>query len=279
MFFRKFLLCLAVTGLFWLTSCESLPQTQAEPASLNIDLQRPSQTASPIPSRTPFPALLATATASDTPTLLPSSTLAPSETPIPSFTPQPTDGPAPDEYYITGISGHRQNYSISCEASAAADWAAFFGEEAYESTIQFELPITDNPDTGFVGNVNDPWGQVPPYSYGVYAEPIAQTLRDLYELPAQAVKNFSLQEIKDEIANDQPVLVWVIGNMVVGIPAEYTDSAGNTVIVAAYEHAVILTGYSQDSIRYLNNGRFFEVPTDVFLNSWAVLENMAVYYD
>jgi uncharacterized protein YvpB len=71
----------------------------------------------------------------------------------------------------------------------------------------------------------------------------------------------------------------VIGNCVGGIPYQYKDQAGNSVIVAAYEHVIIVTGYDDKSIRYMNNGRFYEVPTDVFLNSWSVLENMVVTYN
>jgi len=75
------------------------------------------------------------------------------------------------------------------------------------------------------------------------------------------------------------VIAWVIGNMVGGIPYEYTDKEGNKTTVAAYEHVVILTGYSLENIRYLNNGKFYEVPVDVFLNSWGILGNMAVLHE
>jgi hypothetical protein len=41
---------------------------------------------------------------------------------------------------------------------------------------------------------------------------------------------------------------------------------------------VIVTGYGKDHIRYLNNGKFYQVPVETFLNSWGVLGNMLVYY-
>jgi hypothetical protein len=72
------------------------------------------------------------------------------------------------------------------------------------------------------------------------------------------------------------VIAWVIGNVVGGVPYEYTDQHGNQTIVAAYEHVVILTGYNETHIRYLTNGRFYETPNEVFLNSWWVLGNMVV---
>ncbi len=208
----------------------------------------------------------------------PTPTITPSVPPTATTSPQLSPTPIPSEHYISGIFGHRQTYAISCESSAAADWAGFFGVQVYEADIQFLLPRSDNPDKGFVGDVHDPWGQVPPYSYGVHAAPIAQALQDEYQLPARAAKPFTLEALKAEIASDQPVIAWVIGNMVGGIPADYTDKDGDTTTVAAYEHTVIITGYGEDHIRYMNNGRFYQIPTDTFLNSWGVLKNMVVYY-
>jgi uncharacterized protein YvpB len=183
----------------------------------------------------------------------------------------------PESHYIWDIWGHRQYFPIGCEASAAHDWAWFFGVDINEFNFQMELPVSDNPDLGFVGSVEGPWGQVPPYAYGVHAAPVAQVLRDNYGIPAQAAKEFSIDEIKREIASNQPVIAWVIGNCVGGIPYEYVDQAGNTVVVAAYEHVVIITGYNEDSLRYMNNGKFYDIQYEYFENSWSVLGNMVLY--
>ena len=213
-----------------------------------------------------------------TATLRPSSTLVPSSTPIPSFTPVPSPSPIPESVYLKGVNSFRQSYAIICESRTAVDWADYFGVQIYESDFQFGLPLSDNPNKGFVGNVHDPWGQVPPYSYGVHSAPVATLLKEEYGLPARAATNFSLENLKKEIASGQPVIAWVIGNMVGGIPSEYTDKEGEKVIVAAYEHTVIVTGYGKDHIRYLNNGKFYQVPVETFLNSWGILGNMLVYY-
>ena len=219
-----------------------------------------------------------TQTFEPTSTLRPSSTALASPTPIPSFTTVPSATPIPDSVYLKGVTSFRQSYPISCESRTAVDWADFFGVQIYESDFQFGLPLSDNPDKGFVGDVHDPWGQVPPYSYGVHAAPVATLLKEEYGLSARAVKNFSLENLKKEIASGQPVIAWVIGNMVGGIPSEFVDKEGNKVVVAAYEHTVIVTGYGKDHIRYLNNGNFFQVPMDTFLNSWGVLGNMVIYH-
>lgn len=220
----------------------------------------------------------ATQTVPPTPAFTPSSlpTQAPSLTPSPP--PTPTATPLPEEHIITTFTGHHQFYPLGCEASCAVDWADYFGVFIYQSEFQYSLPLSDNPDLGFVGSVRDPWGQVPPYSYGVHAGPVAEVLRS-YGLNAAGVKGFTMEQLKAEIASNQPVIAWVIGNCVGGVAYEYTDKTGSKVTVAAYEHTIVVTGYGPDTIRYNNNGRYYEVPTEVFLNSWGVLGNMVVYFD
>ena len=184
----------------------------------------------------------------------------------------------PEEFYIRNITGHKQYYPLGCETSTAIDLAKYFGVSIIESEFQLRLPISDNPDYGFVGSVDGPWGQVPPYAYGVHAGPIGDLLRE-YGLNAVGEKNFTIEKLKSEIASGQPVIAWVIGNVVGGIPYEYEDSQGRKVTVAAYEHVVIITGYSDiaGTLRYMNNGKFYDVPVDHFDQSWAVLERMVVY--
>jgi uncharacterized protein YvpB len=193
-------------------------------------------------------------------------------------TPQPAVG-LPAEHFIWNIWGHHQYFAIGCEAAVARDWALFFGVEVHESNFQFQLPVSDNPDYGFVGSVTDPWGQVPPYSYGVHAFPVANLLRSGYGMNARGVKGFTLEQLKIEIAANRPVIAWVVGNMVGGVSYEYTDKQGRKVTVAAYEHVVIVTGYTQESIRYMNNGKFYDIPTRYFENSWQILGNMVVYLE
>jgi uncharacterized protein YvpB len=182
----------------------------------------------------------------------------------------------PGSHYLK-IDAHGKYFYLGCEAAAAVDLAGFYDVLIYQYNFQHELPLSDNPDLGFVGDANGPWGQVPPYAYGVHAAPVADLLQQ-YGIDAEGGKGYTLEQMKEKLAAGHPVIVWVIGNMIGGVPAEYTDSQGNTTIVAAYEHVVILTGYNEDSVRYVNNGRFYEAPNEIFLNSWGVLGNMAVFH-
>jgi len=205
----------------------------------------------------------------------------PTHTPIPptatSIPATPTSYIPPESYYIRDIVGNRQYYALGCEASAAVDLAGYYDVDIYQYDFQINLPISDNPDLGFVGDVNGPWGQIPPYAYGVHAAPVADLLNE-YGVEVEGGKGYTLEDIKLAISQSHPVIVWVIGSMVYSEPVSYEDKLGNTTIVAPYEHVVILTGYDKDSVRYLNNGKYADVPNKAFLNSWGVLGNMAVFH-
>lgn len=212
----------------------------------------------------------ATQTALPVPTNIP-----PTATPVP---PTATPLVLPDETYIRGFVGHRQAYSIGCETSVAVDLAAFYGVAITEYDFQMALPKSDNPDIGFVGDVNGPWGQIPPYAYGVHAAPIAETLNQ-FGVPSEGGKDYTFEHIKTQLAQNKPVIVWVIGHMEYSEPVKYVDKQGITSIVAPYEHVVVLTGYNADTVRYNNNGRYADVQIETFLNSWGVLGNMAVFHE
>lgn len=261
---------LALLSFLFLVACGGA-QLEVD-TSRAIDLPAPALASEVIPTATPLaPEPTAAVPADDTP--------APGGTEMVDRTATPTpDAPVPAEHYITGIYGHKQYFSLGCEASVAKDWAAFFGVEINEFNFQIELPLSDNPDKGFVGDVHGPWGQIPPYAYGVHAVPVAALLRE-YGLPAGGYKQLTVEQIKAELAEGHPVIAWVIGNVVGGVPAEYTDKEGDTTIVAAYEHVVLVTGYNETSLRYNSNGKFYDVPIEVFENSWGVLGNMAIFYE
>ncbi len=206
--------------------------------------------------------------------------------PIIRFTQGPTATEDPDRDYplthdIAGVTGHQQAFPLGCEAAAAVDWARFYDVEINEDEFQESLPVSDNPDKGFVGEVTGRWGQIPPNDYGVHAGPVADLLYDVYELPAVSYSGYTIEDLKRSIANDHPVIAWVIGNVTSGAPKEYTDEDGDVSVVAAFEHVVIVTGYNDNNgtLRYLNNGRSYTVPQETFLNSWGVLDNMVVVYE
>lgn len=184
----------------------------------------------------------------------------------------------PDSAYISGVNGHAQKHSLSCEARSAADLATFWGIRIGENEFLEALPRSDNPDSGFVGSPDNAWGNIPPHGYGVYAGPVADTLRT-FGLQAEAHNNLSWDDLRAQIYAGRPVIVWVIGQMWGGTTTEYTAPDGSTSRVANYEHTMILTGYNQDTVQVVDaySGQYQTYWVSTFLHSWAVLGNMAVF--
>lgn len=61
----------------------------------------------------------------------------------------------PSSAYIDGVTGHPQQHTLSCEARSAVDLADFWGVTFSEDQFLAKLPISDNPEKGFVGYVDD----------------------------------------------------------------------------------------------------------------------------
>jgi uncharacterized protein YvpB len=226
------------------------------------------RTPTPTPTRTP------TATPTNSPTVTPTQTSTPTITPVPA-TATPSDG-LPEEASVYGVVGYPQALPLSCEARSAVDWARYFGISIRELDFQNALPVTDNPNTGFVGDPHDGRGQIPPASYGVHPPPVAALLTS-YGVPSQGYAGYTWQDIRREIAAGRPVIAWVIGNVWSGsVGRSYTASDGETIIVAPYEHTVIITGYTSDSVFIIDNDLVYRVALTRFLDSWGVLGNLVV---
>jgi uncharacterized protein YvpB len=166
----------------------------------------------------------------------------------------------PPSATVSGIVGHAQSHTLSCESRSAVDWAAFYGVTIGENTFQGGLPLSDNPDKGFVGDVNGAPGQIPPDSYGVHAEPVAALLRE-YGVSATAARSVTFTELKQQIAS--------------GI--FYTASDGSVTTVANFEHTAILIGYDEYGVTVVDGNFTYWRAAAEFTNSFSVLGNMAVY--
>lgn len=195
--------------------------------------------------------------------------------PDPDPNPDPIPG-LPPRARIYNISGQPQALPLDCESRVAVDWARYFGYHIGEFDFFENLPKSDNPDAGFVGDVYGVWGQIPPYPYGVHAEPVAALLR-AYGVPAYAHRPLRWDELKTEIAAGRPVYVWTIGAASSNeVPIYYTSSDGHRTIVAHYEHVVIVVGYTESEVIIMDGGTFKTRSIQQFLGSWSALGNMAI---
>jgi subtilisin-like proprotein convertase family protein/uncharacterized protein YvpB len=192
-------------------------------------------------------------------------------------TPEPPPPPQlPAQARIYNISGKPQALPLDCESRVAVDWAAYFGTHINELTFFQNLPRTDNPDTGFVGDVYGAWGQIPPRPYGVHAEPVANLLR-AYGVQAYAHRPLSWDDLRAEIAANRPVYVWTIGAADSNeIPIYYAGSDGITTVVAHYEHTVMVVGYDSSNVILMDGGAIKTRSIFQFLSSWSALGNMAI---
>lgn len=255
-----------------LTATPYQPKTYTPTPSATATITR-----TPTPTETPTPTPTATFTATPTSTATPTETATPTTTY--TFTPTltPADG-LPLEVFIQGVIGYDQTLPLSCEARSAVDWARFFGVSISELDFQYSLPYTDNPNTGFVGDPKGERGQIPPDPYGVHAPPVASLLRS-YGLNAQSRTGMHWQDIRRELAEGQPVIVWVIGNVWQGYGNFYTASDGETMIVAPYEHTVIVIGYTESEVTVVDGGMVYYTSLERFNNSWGILGYMGIIMD
>lgn len=185
-------------------------------------------------------------------------------------------GTLPDYGIVDNFVGYPQSYTLDCETRSAVDLAAFFNVRIDHGQFLNSLPKSDDPNEGFVGYYNDPRGKIPPASYGVYQEPVADLLRS-YGLNAVGVVGFTDDALKYQISRGKPVMVWVIGNTEVGTPVSYTPSNGRTTTVAAYQHTVVVIGYDKENVTLQDGGLKYQRSWNTFDKSWGVLNNRAIY--
>lgn len=181
----------------------------------------------------------------------------------------------PSAAWIDRFTGYAQTYNLDCETRSAVDLASFFGFKINAQEFLTTLLRSDDPNEGFVGNYLDKRGQIPPNSYGVYQEPIAAQLRN-YGFPAVGYKNMSWDQIRYEIANGRPVMVWVVGATEIGTGLLYTPANGKTTYVVPFQHTVVVIGYDASSVTIQDGGTRYQRDLNTFLASWAVLENRGI---
>jgi uncharacterized protein YvpB len=285
------LLCLSFMGLLaviFVTSgyaqAFSLPFiSSSTPTIISLEMffENPS-TATPfqplMPTATNTFTPTATATATATATKVPTSTPYPSYTPIPTRRPAATNAPAADDSdsVVLSISGAGQTHNLSCESRAAVSWAGYYGVSLSEDSFLAHLPSSDDPDTGFVGDPDDYAGSIPPNSYGVHADPVANLL-NAYGVSATAVHSYSFSSLQSQIDAGDPVIVWVYGHVWAGgSPVSYTASNGNTTWVIPYEHTVIVYGYDDSNVWILDGGSKYTRSISIFKDSWSTLGYMAI---
>ncbi len=168
----------------------------------------------------------------------------------------------------------KQDYSLTCEASAASMVANFYGVPLSEGEIIAALPRDENPDLGFRGRLDGaPGGLV---DYGVYAEPIRKILA-AHGLEATPVEG-GVDGIRRALDRRHPVIAWITFKLRAEQPVEIALSSGQKVKMVNYEHTVVVTGYNEEGF-WVNDpydGLEHFYATADFARAFGYLDNMAL---
>jgi uncharacterized protein YvpB len=172
---------------------------------------------------------------------------------------------------------NRQQHNLSCESRSAVDLAAFWGLEIEEDAFLSALPRSDNPYKGFVGNVDAAPGSLPPVGYGVYAEPIAATLRR-FGLAAQTRYRLGIEGLRAELAAGRPVLVWATYSLREEPARVWTSADGEVSDIIPWEHTFVAIGYDANGVYLVDpwDQKIQHYTYDAFGASWSRFRQMAV---
>lgn len=183
----------------------------------------------------------------------------------------------PPAAMVDGVIGHPQQRQLSCESRSATDLGAYWGASFTEDAFFRRLPKSDNPQRGFVGDVDRPAGSMPPVGYGVYGGPIAATLRSL-GLDARAYRAMELNMLKQELAAGRPVVVWATYDMQLPGSETWVSSDGVASTVVRWQHTFIAIGYDQSGLYLIDayDGATKYFSYEAFVPAWEQLDRMVV---
>ena len=186
-------------------------------------------------------------------------------------------GACSSAYVRLPVRGQGQRHNLSCESRSACDLLAWYGRNVDEDAFRLGLPVSDNPDLGFVGDVDGPGGGLPPAGYGVHAGPVAARLRD-YGLAARAVRDVDLTWLKRELSQGRPVVVWAPVGLDAPPPVRLRDGRGRTFLAVRGEHTFLAIGYSGGDLFLLDPalGEVKRVSERRFDAAWSLLGRSAV---
>jgi len=186
----------------------------------------------------------------------------------------------PPEVLLADVPVGKQTRNLNCEFQSASDLAWYYGKPYTwrEIFLRVGHDPGGNPHKGFVGDsLDDPPGRLYPDGYGVYAEPVAQALREL-GLVAQVHYRESAIWLKQQVAQGRPVMVWAMAGMREGQVEEWVAQDGTVIKGARGEHTYLVVGYTRDGARVIDPwyGERVFYSWETFLRSWDVFDRMSI---
>lgn len=224
-----------------------------------------------VPTETPFPTLAPTlAPTIDRPTRVSTAPSPPKES-----------APPPDKIISQlTVTPEKQSRNLNCEATGAAIIARFHGFSTINAdNIMAQLPRSLNPWVGFVGSVDGPKGGGGAAGYGVYLEPVAQTLKAM-GVPARFRENISSAEISALLKQGKPVetiATWDLDDVNTATRLTWKDEKGNQVVGFSREHSFVITGETATQYRIINTDPTSNRPLVEWVSKQKLLESMKLF--
>lgn len=152
-----------------------------------------------------------------------------------------------------------QNFSLSCESSAAAMVAANFqpvppkGYSSWEDYFINAIPLNCNPHKGFrgliTGKMSTSCDANLDLGYGVYAEPVAEALRRT-GFEAEVEFGVDYGQVANEVKAGNPVVVWISDWEGMYLRTEIDPEDGQEYVLYSGQHVWVISGVSKDENGY-----------------------------
>lgn len=189
---------------------------------------------------------------------------------VPDADPQPRSG-----HTINGAYLYQQQRSLSCEYASTAIAATIAGHTISEYDFDAVVPLHENPHVGYRGNIHGTWGNTT--DYGVYNEPLHMALADFGISSSAFYAHGDALRLKEELAHDRPVVVWLaMWGDVNSFDAYTTDGARYQLTQGM--HVMTAYGYDERGVYLTDPGtavyQFYE--WDEFMAMWNVMDGMAL---
>jgi uncharacterized protein YvpB len=175
--------------------------------------------------------------------------------------------------FLPGFPLLKQQHALTCESSAVS--MGTYGHLT-EGQLMAVIPRNPNPNLGFRGNPDAPLRRNPLIDYGVYAAPLSAALAR-YGYRSDALTYANDSTLKSYIARGWPVVVWVTHALWRETP-HLAENNGVSFVLVPYEHAVLMVGYTGQTILAHDplTGRLVAYDWRNFNRVWGYFGNMAL---
>lgn len=191
--------------------------------------------------------------------------------------------PKPAATIKLSVPFHRQEHALSCEVASLRSALLAKGVEVTEETLFAELAkdhtqrtatTWGDPTQGFVGSVDG--SQSALTGYGVYAEPLGRLATNYRSESQVVVRGFSTQELAQEIADGNPVIIWGITGRVKDI--SWLTPEGVHIPAFVGEHSRVVSGFAGSAEEPVGFFLVDPVYGELYYSSQKLLDQW-VYFD